>query len=180
MKRNWMQIFYVINVVLFMAALVLMGTQRARTAYSSPVTVTNTPLTTDINENARHAVRLAGFGETNLNASGEALYDATTFQTFTVPTGKRLVIEQASLFAYPVSGSKVFAYWYNGHTYTAVPVTLQVPVPFGNDEYEASVPTRDYVDAGNQVMFTIASDWGANGFWDVHVIGYLIDCNGEC
>jgi len=165
----------------FALAILLFAISAPKTAHAIVATlvqITNTasnPVPVDADNSARHAVRLFAAGNTDQTGLLEThLLDASTGQAFTVPAGKRLVIEQASLFAYPGPQSSVFAYWFNGSTFTAVPVHDQD----GFGDYEGVVTTKDYVDAGHQIEFSLFSKPAT--FSDMSVVGYLIDCNGVC
>ena len=165
----------------FALAMILFAIAAPKTAHAIVATlvqITNTasnPVPVDADNSARHAVRLFTSGTTDQYGVIETrLLDAANgYQEFTVPAGKRLVIEQASIFAYPQPGSKVFAYWNNGLTYTAVPAQEQTPGAF-----EGVFTTRDYVDAGHKIVFDLFMS--PSSFFDMSVVGYLIDCNGVC
>jgi hypothetical protein len=172
--KNWKNYVLLLTIALLAAAVA----PKAQSVYSSPVTVTNTPLAVDTDNNARHAVRLTLIGVADVTSV--PMHDANTSLPYTVPTGKRLVIEHASLFANPPVGEKAYAYWSNGLTLTALPATLQIDTG-AVSAYEGSVSLRDYVDAGNQVGFSIfdtSGNWPLG--WEVDATGYLIDCNGQC
>lgn len=167
-----------IHTAVIVAALVLLGAQHARSVYSSPVSVVNTPLPVSqqgiVNASGSAIDRVQLTQVAFADGGNFVLNDAHSGQPFTVPAGKRLVIEHASLFAYPGSGAHVFAYWWDGATYMALPVNEQSPGSF-----MGSIPMRDYVDPGQRVIFSIYT--GVNSyFWDIHVNGYLVDCNGAC
>jgi hypothetical protein len=118
------------------------------------------------------------FGPSGL---GNPLSDALTGQPYSVPAGKRLVIDNVSGFAYPPSGQIPFGYLLNGTspfgTYSALPMSSQ------GGAYSGFGPTRDYVEPGNQYLITMGRN-GTTGtmFWDVHAVGHLIDCTngGGC
>lgn len=183
MRKNWTQIACV---VMCAAVLLIAGTQRAKTAYSSPVTVTNTPLTIDGNNNSRNVVRLALFG--TADSQNTPLGDISTGLPYTVPAGKRLVVQYVSLIADPPTGTGLTpSLGASGSIdFIVLPMTLQVSNvhgPNSNDSLVASIPVLFYVDANNQILFDIVSQnnsWGQFGFWDIHATGYLIDCNGSC
>lgn len=109
--------------------------------------------------------------------AGNPLNDASTHNPFTVPAGKRLVIDSISSFSLPPSG-QVSEYLFNGITFTAVPFVAQVP---GN--YVAAVPIRDYVEPNGQYLASMFRSSVSGGmFWSVYAVGHLVDCTngGGC
>jgi hypothetical protein len=184
------QAMAVLGTVVVIAVLVALVTPKtAHAIVATMVQVVNTaaqPVPTWGTDNdGRSAVRLSYYetmaaGDTFSN--GKPLFDATTSAAFTVPAGKRLVVDSLSLFAYPISGQNVFVYLWNGHSYTALPAIGQGTF-FGFDYFQNAIQVRDYVDAGGQYLVTMTRN-GATGamVWDVHAAGHLVDCTsgGGC
>ena len=161
-------------------AFTVLAPRRVEAFVAALVQVSNTtanPVPVEQGDKARHLVRLSaeGFGD----QSSIAMTDPTNGDAvYTVPAGKRLEIVQANLFAEPGSTGGVFAYWFNGFSYTPLPVSLQLP---GSGKYAGSIPMHDYFDAGQQVLFSVSAPGGSPGYlWEIAANGYLIDCNGAC
>ncbi|HTO69734.1 MAG TPA: hypothetical protein VMR31_07720 [Myxococcota bacterium] len=101
---------------------------------------------------------------------------------YTVPAGKRLVIEHVSAIGNVASPEQVFTitvYADSGSVYTYLPVTnlsAQEDAPTRHDVV-ASQPLTMYVDPGDSVDIEISSDGGANGVlsMSVSVTGYLVN-----
>jgi hypothetical protein len=135
----------------------------------------------DVDNAARHVVRLRQEGSAAVTVTTQVPLNDVTMGNpgvpYVVPAGQRLVLEQASVFAYPPnSTSKINVYWSNGFTNTIVPLTQQA---FGI--LMGSTPLRDYVDPGQQVVLLISSDSTTGTYaWDVSAEGYLVACNGAC
>ena len=152
------------------------------------VSVANTPSTPlfnrDVDNGERNVIRLVGFGTMNAGAFGDyvAMQDASAYVDYTVPTGKRLVIDSVSLFAYPPAGQKIFAYLFNGINYTGVPA-ISHGTFFGSEYYQNGMAVRDYVEPGN-LYYVSMSRSASTGqmFWDVNAVGHLVACTngGGC
>jgi hypothetical protein len=165
----------------FALTMILFAIAAPKTAHAIVATlvqITNTasnPVPVDTDNSARHAVRLYAFGNTDQNGLYDTkLLDSSNGQIFTVPAGKRLVIEQASLFAYPGPGKTVLAYWVDGSAATALPVHDQD----GFGDFQGLFTMRSYVDAGNSIELVLYT--APNTFTDLSVESHLIDCNGVC
>jgi hypothetical protein len=114
---------------------------------------------------------------------GNALNDASTNIPYTVPPGKRLVIDNASVEAPPPAGQGLLAWLDNGLTETFVPLVKQSSAS-GFDRYVSSgFYPRDYVESGQQYKFTMdrTDTVGSMGFF-VFAVGHLVDCTngGGC
>jgi hypothetical protein len=173
-------------VIAVIAALVTPKTAHALVA--TFVQVVNTPSqpvpTWSTDNDGRSVVRLYYFENMaagaifNASGGGSPMIDASTTTAYTVPAGKRLVIESESAFAYPPDGEQVSAYFLNGHTYTAIPMIAQAPNVFEN-----AIAVRDYVEPGGQYVVSMFRTAGTDAmFWSAYVVGHLVDCTngGGC
>ena len=170
------------------AALVQVANFPAMQAVTGTVTVANTssnPLfNRDVDNGERNVVRLAAsaiedVGETDSNL---AMADANGSGEYTVPTGKRLVLDTVSLFAYPPAGQKVFSYLFNGSTYTAM-TSISQGTFYAQEVFQNSMAVRDYVEPGNKYYVTMIRSANTDlMFWDVNAVGHLVDCTngGGC
>jgi hypothetical protein len=99
---------------------------------------------------------------------------------FTVPAGKRLVVEHASATAFVPVGQKVRMFLVSRLnsqlTSEALVATPQGIIDNGRDVFVASHPVRLYAGSGDFVRaVAIRSDSAVNGFVFFSVAGYLID-----
>ena len=102
--------------------------------------------------------------------------------SFTVPAGKRLVIESVAVFGAVAPGVTLVAIAVqaevNGQLedYFIAP-TFTGTTTNGNDLYIASQPTTIYADGGTQVkVFATRNTMTGLGIMNASVQGYLIDC----
>jgi hypothetical protein len=177
----------------------LAAPKAAHAIVATLVQITNTassPVPTWRTDNdGRNVVRLF-YGETMPDGTtasagqglGNPLLDGSNFQVYTVPAGKRLVVDSVSAFAYPPPGQNVFEYLYNGTpaggfgTFTGVPLVSQGTWN-GTTYYQNAIPIHDYVDQNQQYQVSMSRSSGTGSmFWDVQVVGHLVDCTngGGC
>lgn len=175
--------------VLVAAMLVIVTPKTAHAVVEALVQVANTPAqsipTWRTDNDGRNVVRLVYFETMNDGTFSNVvpLNDATTSSPYTVPTGKRLVIDNVSLFALPNPGQKVFVYFSNGYTFTAIPA-IDAGFPTTTLAHLTnSIPVRDYVEpAGQYSVVMERSDTVGPMIWSVHAVGHLVDCTngGGC
>jgi hypothetical protein len=102
--------------------------------------------------------------------------DKTSSKAFTVPSGKRLVVEYVSVNANVPTGQRVRGYLYGNSTPVAASFLLFTREgSFGTyDVFVAAQPTRAYLNAGaSSLVIQRSSDAGLTG-WSGSVVGYLI------
>lgn len=99
--------------------------------------------------------------------------------SFTVPVGKRLVVEQASASASMPTGQKVTVNvattggGLNGRAWLALAAQGAIS---GSDRYAAAEPLRMYADSGTAVTFQAArSDASATASLNFSIAGYLVE-----
>ena len=183
MKRSGKMLSVILGAAFLLILGAMFGPRTAHALVATLVQVVNTPTqsvpTWRTDNDGRNVVRLA-YGEDM--PSGTLNSFSNPLSSYTVPTGSRLVIDSVSLFAYPPTGQKVFAFFYNGVTYTSIPAIPQGT--FGlSDYFQNAIPVRDYIEPGKQYQVTmIRSDSTGTMFWDVHAVGHLVDCTngGGC
>ena len=108
--------------------------------------------------------------------------------TFTVPNGKRLVIEFASFWLLLPTGQKPTSNWVgvvnsavsSNHLKHFVPLVFQGTSVFGgqnSDSFVGSSPVRLYADPGTTVELVVRSTGvgAGNGSAFVSISGYLVD-----
>ena len=179
--KQAMGVFGTVVVITLLVASAVPKTAHALVA--TLVQVVNTPTqsvpTWRTDNDGRNVVQLV-YGETMLSGTSSSVNQPLS--GYTVPFGSRLVIDSVSVFAYPPAGQKVFAFLFNGSTYTGVPAILQGT--FGSSDYfQNAIPVRGYVDPGQQYKVTmVRSDSTGSMFWDVQAVGHLVDCTngGGC
>ena len=145
-------------------------------------TVTNTVPVNSINEPARSPVKLLyGSSTTSCPVSGlPGLYECSA-GPYSVPAGKRLVIQQVSGY---VSGSAAptnLTFYVTNQSRSSFDFqggTVQYLTPIQVAYYQSS-PFLSYFDAGNAVsfaaLFTLPSG-SSPGVWNLTITGYMIDC----
>lgn len=142
-----------------------------------PVIVTNTPLfMRDVDNPARQPFQM-GFPFT-MNSGTQQV-----FQSFTVPAGKRLVIEYVSMGSGSVPvGQHLFIIItttvgaVGAFHFVAVTPQGSIPPPNAADTFVASQPMRVYADPGTTVTIQMQRD-SADGACgpNLTVSGYLVD-----
>jgi hypothetical protein len=151
------QAMAVLGTVVVIAVLVAVVTPKtAHAVVATMVQVVNLPSqsvpTWRTDNDGRSVVRLyyseimpAGTGiSAGPTFAGNPMNDASTATVYTVPAGKRLVVDSESMFAFPPSGQKVFAYLSNGQSSTALPAIGQGTFyPFGQDWFQNAIQVRD-------------------------------------
>jgi hypothetical protein len=108
--------------------------------------------------------------------------------TFTVPDGKRLVIESVSIqSALDTAGQKVVAAGVQARVNGQIEDYIMAPVFTGRltsarDVYTVSQPTTIYADAGTGVLvFAVRDAFNGSGIFNTSVQGHLVDCSaGPC
>lgn len=103
-----------------------------------------------------------------------------TISVFTVPDGKRLVIEFASLSLVVPTGTSGFAFLTTTvGTETAkhfLPTSVQTTFNGGTSEIRTgALATRLYADPGTSVAFELHRNNSADGEADISFSGYLVD-----
>jgi hypothetical protein len=183
MKRSGKMFSVILGAAFLFILGTMFGPRTAHALVATLVQVANTPAqsvpTWRTDNDGRSVVRLS-YGE-NM-ADGTAFSQNNALSNYTVPTGSRLVIDSVSLFAYPPTGQKVFAYFFNGSTYTGIPVLFQGT--FGPQDYfQNAISVRDYIEPGGQYTVTMGrSNSSGTMYWDVQAVGHLVNCTngGGC
>lgn len=171
-------------VVAIIAALVVPKTAHAIVA--TAVQVVNTAATpVPVSSDGRNVVRLNFIGQSFSSFSENGVMnDANTLMPYTVPAGKRLVIDSVSVWALPPTGQRVFASFNNGLTTTFIPVFFQEAFfGAGSDVLQNAIEVRDYVEPGGQYFWQIQRS-DITGFmnFEFQAVGHLVDCTngGGC
>lgn len=182
------------TVAIFATVVAFVAPERVHAVVAALVQVENTPAqsipTRRTDNDGRDVVRLAyaetmnaGTTASNGTGNGVPLNDAITNSVYTVPSGKRLVIDTVSMFAFPDLGQKVYMYVTNGYTFTAIPaIDAGFPTTYAA-HFGNTIPVRDYVEPGGQYSVVMQrSDSTDTMFWDVLAVGHLVDCTngGGC
>jgi hypothetical protein len=105
-----------------------------------------------------------------------------TQNQYTVPNGKRLVIENVSINAFLPTGQTVFASVSNGVSQTFIPLIAQGLVG-SIAVHRNSMLVRDYVEPGGLYQATIQRSPATDNLtWEVTAVGHLVDCanGGGC
>jgi len=189
------QALAVVGAVVLVAMMLAVTAPKATHALvAALVEVTNTPAqsipTWRTDNDGRNVVRLYYVETMNAgtyysdggHGAGNQLSDASTASLYTVPSGKRLVIDTVTLFADPLPGQQVNAYFYNGYTFTAIPA-LDMGNFFGVEHFQNSIAVHDYVEPGGQYGIIMGrNSTTGTMFWDVQAVGHLVDCTngGGC
>jgi hypothetical protein len=173
----------ILLVVLLLVALV---PQAARGVAAALVQITNTSANPvpnrDVDNGPRQAVTLTAVSATThdiefeqQNAPGVA---------YTVPAGKRLVVEFVSgNFNTPI-GAHILTAFIFGNTSSGVYADYLSPnlVTAGNfNVYQVAQPMRAYYDAGSEIFVAVSltsETFATNGHFTLR--GYLVDCTGAC
>jgi|KBSSwiStaDraftv2_1062776.scaffolds.fasta_scaffold17934_4 hypothetical protein len=141
---------------------------------AAPVPVTGSVNARDIDGPARNGIMIAGQINLGLNASG------TQGTVYTVPAGKRLVIEgvSAQLAVDHDAGALAELLIQNLVTNPGIylPATLARATPTF-DFYAVNQLVRAYADTGTELVFAVSQNAGASQPYAeyVTVSGYLID-----
>lgn len=106
-------------------------------------------------------------------------FNAADRVAFTVPAGKRLVIEHVSLLCVAPTGQKLrvrIDATAGGSAFHQLPLANEGSFQGGKDDHKASQQTRIYADGGTEVYFRVARN-SASGVAGVNasVSGYLVD-----
>jgi hypothetical protein len=173
---------------IFLAALMLAALmpRAARGVAAALVQIVNTdanPVATE--DHARQAVVLSAFSE-SVSVGGEIPFTSVNGSPFSVPTGKRLVIEQISGALDLKSGSSVTGAALSGSFgstsfYDTFLTTPTLTFFGGGDllsEYKFSQSVRLYTDTTPSINFGIVSS--SLGTVIATASGYLVDCTGAC
>lgn len=162
--KNWRNYALVVCVVVLAMTL----TQKARSVYSSPVNVTNPTLATLSADNPA----LQPFQNYQVvipNAS------TTLLSSFSVPSGKTLVIEELSLECLTGSSTQPFDVRLLetgagvGAQYSFVPTSL-----LNGFQFALAQVTRIYADSGTTVGVATGTTLPANSSCAVAVAGHLV------
>ena len=183
--------------VLALAAFTVLAPKTVHAIGAALVQVANSnsnPVPTQLD--GRNVVRLTldvtlppGTLESNGNGPGGILplKDVLTGQPYTVPAGRRLVIDSMSAFAYAEAGQSVYLYLLNGTNpfgnFTAIPMVAQGTFPFNQVVYEGIGPKTDYVDQNQQYFVSLhRNDSNGSAEYNVNATGHLVDCTngGGC
>ena len=124
----------------------------------------------DVDNPGRHPFQIRMFPIGNGNAS----------TNFTVPAGKRLVIEDISVFVSIAPGSTpevtVLTSVGGAEAFHFVPAAFAGALFSGDDSYDGHALARFYADPGSTVRADVHSNPGAASIQaDMSVSGYLID-----
>lgn len=167
----------------------LQGTGSVSGAVTATVnnTTANPVPTARVDNDARNVVRLAnsdtippGLTDSCGGCPGVPMLDMTTRLPYTVPSGKRLVIDSVSAYATPPAGQNAFATLYNGFTFTRVPLYAQGSFVVGLVQLN-TMRIRDYVDSNSQYLVSFTRTGATSGmFWRMDAVGHLEDCTGGC
>ena len=167
MKRLKANLMYSSLSLLLLLGTVNLFTGQAKAQFSSPIH--------DVDNAARQPVQFGAeviFTDTDFSASFSG--------TFTVPAGKRLVIESVDGQISVPTGEQFLAKIFttasgvaSGH---ALPFTSKVN--FGSfDVYATAVSTRFYADPGTKVFYLVDRNSGAGGSGptEIEFSGYLVN-----
>jgi hypothetical protein len=151
--------------------------------YSNPAAVTRA------DDPGRNVVRLTLYSSIPSNPGfviNVPLNDSTG-SPFTVPVGKRLVVDSISSFAYPPAGVNVDGYMFNNSVFNAgtfTPLLIKSVPGYGGTVWQNALLIRDYVDQGQQYLVSMFADVTPPSaiIFNVQVVGHLVDCTngGGC
>ena len=166
---------FLLLAALFVAFALAPATYAQKTEDGKNVNVINTPKVLNANDsNIFQEFRV----DNNFN-------DAQKVFTYTVPAGKRLVIEYVSVTATIGAGEKVRAFVRGGNGFTEAihPIVMNYQVTVSsNDVFVGSQPLKLYAEPGTSVVVLVsrrdAANTGAvspNAGLESSITGYLVD-----
>ncbi len=176
-------ISYLGSIALLALLLSALAPRAARGVAAALVQVTNTSADpVPVEDHARQAVLLFAYSSSVQTAVLIPFYDAHG-GPFTIPPGKRLVIEFVSGRLYLPAGSFPVGASLNGTLGTDYDEFLVTPAItyYGSGDILSissfSQSVRFYTDTPPSIVFSVS---GAASGADVTASGYLVDCTGAC
>jgi len=190
------RLLVVFGTVMLAGIIGVLLTPKALHAVATAVQVVNTfanPVPTWRTDNdGRNPVRLDFTGFSNNTFFSGVMNDPTNGEApYSVPVGKRLVVDTISVQAQVPPGQKVFVLFANGtsgQTFSGsrvwIPLLLQGSFFGGADDILVnSIPVHDYVDSGNQYSWQLQRNNSSGEIsFELLVFGHLVDCTngGGC
>ncbi len=166
-----------VGMLALLAALGLFASHPAHTAGGPvPVTVSNTVQNRDVDSSARQPVETSA--ETILTQNSAGGFGSVL--VYTVPAGKRLVVESVSLFAKYLNFDRA-GYTVNvenvDSSNRSLSFTAFTAGPGTGATSAATQPMRLHVEPGNRVVVTVfdSHQIGDLVAFDVSLSGYLVD-----